>query len=307
MTGGNPNKPADWEMNPEKPPRSPGANPIIRRAYDEADPDCKPLSDILSDCGGGFVWRHDDGNQKDYYVGSQLVLKYYLRAHHNRLGPEQAVDRTVVSKQWISQEILKKEGYDYKDCGEGEYAIQARLTPVRTRILSILERADPEKVQVVNLHNSASKRTETSLRTLSKHTPQTAPPKPVAQQLQRARALCDFSPSEANQGELPFKQGDILQITEKRGAWWGAKLNGKQGWVPYNYVQVLAGTELAATETQTNNSVQPNSSENVSSSTDREPKSGLSKLGRKMKAAWTDNVVDLKATKSTAKLPTELE
>ena len=53
-----------------------------------------------------------------------------------------------------------------------------------------------------------------------------------------AKALFDYN--AANETELAFKAGDILTITEQdTSGWWYAELNGKQGFIPNNYIEVL--------------------------------------------------------------------
>jgi len=40
--------------------------------------------------------------------------------------------------------------------------------------------------------------------------------------------------------ELSFKEGDILSITEQdESGWWYAEMNGKVGFIPQNYVEVI--------------------------------------------------------------------
>jgi len=54
----------------------------------------------------------------------------------------------------------------------------------------------------------------------------------------KAKALFDYE--AANETELAFKAGDILTVTEQdQSGWWYAELNGKQGFVPNNYVEEL--------------------------------------------------------------------
>jgi len=54
----------------------------------------------------------------------------------------------------------------------------------------------------------------------------------------KAKALFDYE--AANETELGFKAGDILTVTEQdTSGWWYAELNGKQGFVPNNYVEVI--------------------------------------------------------------------
>jgi hypothetical protein len=127
--GGDESNPTNWEPNPEQPPRPSALEPFIRTAYDAVDFDRKPLCDILATRGGGWVWRHDSGNQRDYYVGHQKVLQYLIKPKDNLLEGDQIVNRTIVSKQWISKDILEQGGYAYKEYGEGGYAIPRRLTP----------------------------------------------------------------------------------------------------------------------------------------------------------------------------------
>jgi len=53
----------------------------------------------------------------------------------------------------------------------------------------------------------------------------------------KAKALFDYE--AANDTELGFKAGDILTVTEQDSSgWWYAELNGKQGFVPCNYMEV---------------------------------------------------------------------
>jgi len=53
-----------------------------------------------------------------------------------------------------------------------------------------------------------------------------------------AKALFDYE--AANDTELAFKAGDILTITEQDASgWWYAELNGKHGFIPNNYIEVL--------------------------------------------------------------------
>lgn len=54
----------------------------------------------------------------------------------------------------------------------------------------------------------------------------------------KVRALYDFSPVAP--GELGFKEGDILIVTQSSDAnWWEGKLNGLHGAFPAAYVEKL--------------------------------------------------------------------
>eukprot|EP01118_Nematostelium_gracile_P003138 TRINITY_DN13570_c0_g1_i1.p1 TRINITY_DN13570_c0_g1~~TRINITY_DN13570_c0_g1_i1.p1 ORF type:complete len:399 (-),score=106.16 TRINITY_DN13570_c0_g1_i1:64-1140(-) len=62
------------------------------------------------------------------------------------------------------------------------------------------------------------------------------PPK-AKSNVKRAKALFDFTASEAN--ELGFKVNDIIIIHNTNGDWWEGELSGKKGILPSNYVQLL--------------------------------------------------------------------
>jgi hypothetical protein len=54
----------------------------------------------------------------------------------------------------------------------------------------------------------------------------------------RARGLYDYTASADT--ELSFKAGDILVVTEQDDSgWWYCELNGRQGFVPNNYVELI--------------------------------------------------------------------
>jgi len=55
-----------------------------------------------------------------------------------------------------------------------------------------------------------------------------------------AVALHDFYPQSANEDELPFNKGSVLKIlnmTDDKN-WYKAEQNGKEGFVPKNYIQM---------------------------------------------------------------------
>lgn len=66
----------------------------------------------------------------------------------------------------------------------------------------------------------------------------TLPPVPGQPAQPRARGLWDFNSVQPN--ELPFRTGDVLNIVDSSsGDWWTAELNGRQGLIPANYVQLI--------------------------------------------------------------------
>jgi len=54
----------------------------------------------------------------------------------------------------------------------------------------------------------------------------------------QARGEYPFQAQSGN--ELSFNQGDILTIVTQQGDWWVARLNGKEGLIPSNYVRILS-------------------------------------------------------------------
>lgn len=56
------------------------------------------------------------------------------------------------------------------------------------------------------------------------------------------RALHDFEPNAGSTTCLSFRAGQVIRTLNKDGSgWWDGELEGKRGWFPSNYVEVLAG------------------------------------------------------------------
>ncbi|MGZ6330812.1 MAG: SH3 domain-containing protein, partial [Parachlamydiaceae bacterium] len=55
--------------------------------------------------------------------------------------------------------------------------------------------------------------------------------------MEKAQALYDFTGHDSS--TLSFKKGDIIHIIEKKGDWWKGELNGKTGYVPSNFMQLI--------------------------------------------------------------------
>jgi len=66
------------------------------------------------------------------------------------------------------------------------------------------------------------------------------PSPPPSSNHPKAKALYEFVPQQP--GDLGFKVGDIIEITEQtqsQNDWWKGRLNGNTGSFPANYVQML--------------------------------------------------------------------
>eukprot|EP01127_Copromyxa_protea_P004742 TRINITY_DN1456_c0_g1_i2.p1 TRINITY_DN1456_c0_g1~~TRINITY_DN1456_c0_g1_i2.p1 ORF type:complete len:232 (+),score=33.20 TRINITY_DN1456_c0_g1_i2:244-939(+) len=64
------------------------------------------------------------------------------------------------------------------------------------------------------------------------------PPLPPRTGGLRAKAMWDYNAQ--NPSELSMRAGDMLNILQNNSDWWQAELNGRTGFVPGNYVQVVA-------------------------------------------------------------------
>ncbi|KDQ14338.1 hypothetical protein BOTBODRAFT_32805 [Botryobasidium botryosum FD-172 SS1] len=68
---------------------------------------------------------------------------------------------------------------------------------------------------------------------------QTLPPPSPAPQHPQAKALWDFAGNDS--GDLPFKQGDVIDIIDESNPdWWTGRLNGREGMFPSNHVEKVA-------------------------------------------------------------------
>ncbi len=59
--------------------------------------------------------------------------------------------------------------------------------------------------------------------------------------IQKGKALYDYTGNEQLR-QLSFKAGDIINITNQYdNGWWAGELNGKVGYLPATYIQIVAG------------------------------------------------------------------
>ncbi|KAH3670542.1 hypothetical protein OGAPHI_001057 [Ogataea philodendri] len=68
-----------------------------------------------------------------------------------------------------------------------------------------------------------------------------------AKKLEFARALYDFNPENEDM-ELKLKRGDLVAILNNADSWWKCRTrDGRMGFVPYNYLQVIKRTAKEVT------------------------------------------------------------
>jgi len=68
--------------------------------------------------------------------------------------------------------------------------------------------------------------------------PPSLPPQTFQPSYPQAKAVYPFAAQ--NDQELSFVPGDILTILSRDGDWWRASMNGREGLIPSNYIQMLS-------------------------------------------------------------------
>lgn len=59
------------------------------------------------------------------------------------------------------------------------------------------------------------------------------------------RALYDYTPPAEDQSSLSFRRGDVIQIiTQTESGWWDGVINNRRGWIPSNYVEIVANQSM---------------------------------------------------------------
>ena len=128
--GYNPQNPAHWKPKANPFNEDPRILPHSRFAYEPPNQDQTPLLDLLASEGGAWVWRHDNGYQRDYFIGNKKILQYFVHSFDEQNASIRVQDRTIVGKQWVSKDILEGAGLQYREYGEGSYSIAGKLRPV---------------------------------------------------------------------------------------------------------------------------------------------------------------------------------
>ena len=77
----------------------------------------------------------------------------------------------------------------------------------------------------------------TQSQTVKKSVAKRPPPPPPGKKKEQVR--CDYDYVAQEEGELSFREGDIITVLKKEGDWWYGELRGKEGLFPYNYASPI--------------------------------------------------------------------
>ncbi|KAI8882505.1 hypothetical protein K501DRAFT_251255 [Backusella circina FSU 941] len=119
--------------------------------------------------------------------------------------------------------------------------IQSRMGPLQTTKNHVISQSIIRSVQNTAQPNTPcapQKQTFNTSRSNTMSPKPIPPPKDVhpSSSLPLYKALYPFKPQQ--DGELSFVKDDAMEIAEKDdNGWWLARMNGKEGWVPSNYLE----------------------------------------------------------------------
>lgn len=154
--------------------------------------------------------------------------------------------KATTRKQVVASTTIQRPITDSSHANTPQYHSVQSTNPAKNHAVSAAAVAMGNK-QARNGNDLAPALANTSL---SKTSPRTAakpagssrapPPPPPAPKAVPVKpiyvALYDFQGQSS--GELSFSVGDVIDITQKESnGWWLGKLDGKEGWVPENYVK----------------------------------------------------------------------
>ncbi|KAL9543808.1 hypothetical protein MBANPS3_007936 [Mucor bainieri] len=107
--------------------------------------------------------------------------------------------------------------------------------PQRSAVHSIPRSiAAPTATFASNINNGNHAKSSLPAAPISTPQPPAAPA--VPSKLPLYKAIYPFQPQE--EGEVSFQKGDTMEIVEKdENGWWLARIHGKDGWVPSNYLE----------------------------------------------------------------------
>ncbi|KAI9269056.1 P-loop containing nucleoside triphosphate hydrolase protein [Phascolomyces articulosus] len=97
-------------------------------------------------------------------------------------------------------------------------------------------RSAPRPKPAAAISSPATSRPLPPIQNNARPTPPPPPPAPATPSHPQFKAIYPFQSQEA--GEIAFEKDDLLEIVEKdENGWWLARKDGKEGWVPSNYLE----------------------------------------------------------------------
>jgi len=185
-----------------------------------------------------------------YTTANENLLKELTELHTNRFSDFENAYNALITSQFT---LFSNVGLSFETLDsslEGFVAPRRSLPPVERLSVEI---EIPKKIEKEKSSKSTEKKnllldTESDGEDEKKSL---QPPSPLPKKsIERMKALFDFDPTE--EGELHFKEDDIITIVEKdpESEWWKGEMNGKIGIFPSNYCEPLQTDEEKLKEEQ---------------------------------------------------------
>ncbi|KAF8952435.1 class II myosin [Haplosporangium bisporale] len=157
--------------------------------------------------------------------------------------------KPVAARPITSGKLIKRGGPSSSNQSQGSRRPPAATTP---RVVPVVNAAVSNRASVQAPVRSPTVSTGSSSAPVKRQAPPPPPPAPAAESPPPApakpmyKAIYNFVSEDA--GEVSFVKDDVMDILEKdENGWWLAKKDGKEGWVPSNYlVEVPAPKPTAA-------------------------------------------------------------
>jgi len=178
---------------------------------------------------GNMAQAKEKETQYKMVTGELITLIHELRIRKETLVPQYLL--RMVQAELSFYKIVA----EYAEKIESEMFEIGQVQPVPfDGVPGFNNLGEQENQNFQNTQQTSFQNTQTSYQTTQ--TFETPPPRP--QSTPQAKAIYPFDAQ--NIQELSFKPGDILSILTQDGDWWKARLNGKEGLIPSNYVQLFA-------------------------------------------------------------------
>jgi hypothetical protein len=104
--------------------------PSVRKAYEALSPDSSHMGKLLSYHGWSPIWLHRDQFKIAFFVGSRKVLEYELLPEDAKIYGERSRDQTLLSKQFVRNEVIKALGFSVQSHDDGHFSIPGHLPEV---------------------------------------------------------------------------------------------------------------------------------------------------------------------------------